>query len=377
MEFNTKAIAKYDDNVLIPFLNAVNPDNEEVAEVDLDYISHATGDYEKDFFNKLIASTSLNLITTINIKFNDGLCTEDLSEGQKKQILIKIALDIIADEKSLILLDEPDSSIHVSNKQKIKNLLDEYDNRNTILTTHSPTLTHHFDDKHITMIKDGKTENKTKQEIFSHISDGIWNYQEQSIFLSSTKDIILLVEGKHDKIHMEEAFKRLKGDYNELNFDIFSTDGASNLKQFAVGFANTDYDFEDKKIIAIFDDDQEGQSGMSKQNFEFLDSDKIITKLKSNSKFFGFLLPKRDAFKSECTIENMYQPSKYKEAFKKATEKRIGSDDFFNNKSIDKISKLIKDDAKNILADDCKNFIDDDFEHFKKLFDIIREIKEI
>jgi hypothetical protein len=67
------------------------------------------------------------------------------------------------------------------------------------------------------MINNGQIEDISKQEIFSHITDGIWNYQEQSIFLSSTKDIILLVEGKHDKIHIEEVFKRLKDDYEELN----------------------------------------------------------------------------------------------------------------------------------------------------------------
>lgn len=376
-EFNISAVKRYNDNVLKPFLNIINPNNLKIININLEKIYDITRDDEKYFFNKLISLTSLNLVTKITINFNDNLNTEDLSEGQKKQILIKVALDIIADEKSLILLDEPDASIHVSNKQKIKSLLDEYDNRNTILTTHSPTLTHHFSDNHITMIKDGQVEDRTKQEIISYISGGIWNYQEQSIFLSSTKDIILFVEGKHDKIHITEAFKRLKDEYPDLSFDIFSTDGATNLKQFAVGFANTDYDFEDKKIIAIFDDDQDGRSGMSKQNFEFIDEHKIITKLKANSNFFGFLLPKRDDFKAECTIENMYQPIKYKNAFKKATEKRMISDDFFTNKSIDKISKLIKDDAKNILADSCKDFDDNDFEHFTKLFELIKTIKDL
>ncbi|RLA72511.1 MAG: hypothetical protein DRG78_23745 [Epsilonproteobacteria bacterium] len=360
IEFNTRAILRYKDNVLKPFLSIINPENIKSISIDLKNLHKIAGYYEKDFFNILIALTSLNLITKINIQFNNGLFTEDLSEGQKKQILIKVALDIIADEKSLILLDEPDSSIHVSNKQKIKNLLDEYDNRNTILTTHSPTLTHHFPDNHITMINDGQIEDKTKQEIFSHISDGIWNYQEQSVFLSSTKDIILLVEGKHDKIHIEEAFKRVKDSYADLNFEVFNMHGVYNIKNFMSGMKKSfDIFDESKKYIGIFDYDEAGREAIYNNPIR-----KKYASLKGNTNFYHMYLPFRSE-SEDFEIESMYSQDIIKDAYKKAI------DDISSN--INKNS--IEDKAKTNLSDNCKDFDNNDFEHFKKLFDLIEKIR--
>ena len=214
----------------------------------------------------------------------------------------------------LVLFDEPDSHIHVSNKGDIKVILEEYPNRDTILTTYSPTLTHSFNDKHITMIVDGKIEDKTKQEVFSHITEGIWNYQEQSIFLSSTKDIILLVEGKHDKIHIEEAFKRLKNNYYELDFDVFDMHGETNIKHMLLGLANNGIDFDDKKIIAVFDNDGAGKKGFG-QNFKVIQGKEYKSLVDSNGNlsntFYGFLLPKTDGF----TIGNMHTGKKIKKHY--------------------------------------------------------------
>jgi len=363
-------------NILLGFLDILNPNSNLSITKTLEEIKDLfSDDYERDIFIKLTSCSNIGYIQNIKIQFNSFLNTEDLSEGQKKQILIKSMLDFIANEHSLILLDEPDSHIHVINKVHLKDLLYLYkDSRDTILTTHSPSLTHAFDSKHITMIVDGKIEDKTKQEIFSHVSDGIWNYQEQSIFLSSTKDMVLLVEGKHDKSHINEAFKRFKSDYSDLEFDIFYADGANNLKQLVLGFSTTDFDFESKKIIAIFDDDDDGRKGRSQQNFKKVTDD--IYSLKSNDDFYGILLPKRDDFSGECTIENMYEASKFKEAMNNVLLNRSANNNFFNT-GINDISKKIREDAKNYLMHKNHEFEDEDFNHFKKLFDLIKEIKRL
>jgi len=380
VKFNTTNISNFEDNSIVSFVKSLNIDEVSEKELSINELrNNQLISSEKDLFLKLMASvmdkmSKYKLIENITIKHNSNLTIESLSEGEKKQILIRTGLEIAADNNSLVLFDEPDANIHVANKGQIKDMLDEYNSRENILTTHSPTLTHKFDDKHIVMLNNGKIEDKSKQEIFSHITNGIWNYQEQSIFLSSTKDIILLVEGKHDKIHIKEAFKRLENEYEGLNFDIFSTDGSINLKQLVVGFSTTDYDFSDKKIIAIFDDDDEGRNGRSKKNFD-IQRDNPIAKLNSNEKFYGVLLPKRDGFDKECTIENMYDADKYKEAMNQVFSRRLNNEDFFENKSIDTISSKIKEDAKNQLANNCKGFDDNDFKHFKKLFDLILEIK--
>ncbi len=387
-KFNLRNFTRLQTGEILRLAKSLNPDNiPSVPYSNLNDIKtiFANFGHERDLFlllvGALLPSRDANkLILDIEIKFKklnaDVLLDVNcLSEGEKKLILVKMILEYLSFEKALILLDEPDSHIHIQNKKVFKELIASYKNRFSILTTHSPTLTHSFDDKHISMLNNGKIENKQKQEIFSHITDGIWNYQEQLVFLSSTKNIILLVEGKHDKIHIEEAFKRLKNNYQTLNFEIFSTDGATNLKQLVVGFATSDYDFEHKKVIAIFDDDQEGKKGLSRENFEPIAQNNLINKLKSNNKFYGFLLPKQSGFTSECTIENMYTSDKYQMALNQVLERRMQTPTFFNNKSIDNISKAIKDDAKNQLANNCKEFVPEDFEHFKELFNLIKEIQ--
>ncbi|PUE64246.1 ATP-dependent nuclease [Arcobacter lacus] len=376
---NIQIFFEFDQSLVkkqLSFLNILSQEKDELHYTlesfkELDYLPH-----EKDLFVHFAGMVGQRkLIKKLKIN-NNGIDTIHLSEGEKKQILIRVALEILADEDSLILLDEADAFIHVSNKLQLKNLLKQYTNRESILTTHSPTLTHSFEDKHIMMLNNGQIEDKQKQEIFSHITDGIWNYQEQSVFLSSTKNIILLVEGKHDKVHIEEAFKRLKNDYQDLEFDIFQMNGEANIKHMILGLANNGVDFETKKIIAIFDNDKAGIKSFG-ENFKKIEG-KTYKKLIDNdgnlsSIFFGFLLPKKISCNYDFTIENMYDGGKYKDALKKAFENR--TDDSFFNDFVDDISKQIKEDAKNLLADNCKSFEDVDFAHFKELFKLIKEVK--
>lgn len=389
LEFDQKNLTRFNKskaNYVTYFIASLQDEENQTINLSIDefkkksgYLSHSDL-YKNLSIAYLPHDLNYKLITKLELFFTDDTNVSDLSEGEKKQIIIKCMLRILANNTSLILLDEPDAHIHIKNKSNLKNLFFDDEGKvhaNSIITTHSPTLTHLFEQKHIIMMNNGVIENRNKQEILSQITDGIWNYHEQSFFLSSTKDMILLVEGKHDKIHIEEAYKRLKHEYPDISFDIFSTDGANNLKQFALGFSTTDYDLGDKKVIAIFDDDMDGRKGMSRENFDPLPQNNQITKLKSNNLFFGFLLPKQDGFTAECTIEHMYPPEKYQIALNKVVERRMKNTNFFNNKSIDNISKALKDDSKNQLADDCKSFHDNDFAHFKKLFNLIREIKNV
>lgn len=385
ISFNKKTLEKFiksNPNRVTDINNKLSQDKNEI-EVDLDEFNDLV-EYEshKRLFNILAASylpESIDdkIISKIELVFEDGLSTKDLSEGEKKKILIKLVTNILGDQDSLLLLDEPDSYLHVANKSQVKDLISENDQLEVILTTHSPTLTHVFDDRHIIMINNGKNENKNKQEIFSYISNGIWNYQEQSIFLSSMKNVILLVEGKHDQIHIKEAFSRYASEYNTLSFDIFQMNGESNIKHMLLGLINNGVDFNDKKIIAIFDNDKAGKDSF-KNNFKAI-QDKNYKRLVDNNgnesnTFFGLLLPKKENFANDFTIENMYTGEKFKNAMNKTFQRRIDSI-FFEN-FVDDISKQIKEDAKNQLADDCTTFDNTDFNHFKKLFDLIIDIKD-
>src|SRR5690606_17276724 len=82
------------------------------------------------------------IINDIQIKFNDHLSIESLSEGEKKLLLLKSAFEFAEQEDSLFILDEPDAHIHINNKDKITSIVEPYKvNRQIVITTHSPTVT--------------------------------------------------------------------------------------------------------------------------------------------------------------------------------------------------------------------------------------------
>ena len=207
------------------------------------------------------------------------------------------------------------------------------------------------------------------------LTNGTWSYQEQSIFLNSKNDI-LLVEGKHDKIHIKEALKHFSDEYPELKFDIFDMNGATNIRQLLIGLSNSGY-IKNKKVIGLYDDDKEGRDAV---NANFDKTQKPILQLKSNNAeppstvFFGLLYPSPPDWKGDYTVENFYDGIKYEEAYTEALNKTKG---FFLNKPIDEVATDIKLKSKNILADNVSNFVKEDFERFKHLFDLLKNIKSI
>lgn len=304
-----------------------------------------------------------------------------LSEGEKKLLSVFTMLEVLGDESSLMIYDEPDSQIHISRKSEIKKLVERYDNRQHIITTHSPTLAKTFfdpqehlnylakdDDGNVTRIK------KDKCDLIAELTDNIWNISDQNTFLASTKPITLLVEGKTDKIHIEEAFKRLKGSYPELDFDVFAMNTCERIKDVLVGLSKSlgsDIDWGGRKIIGIMDNDGAGVDAIHKMK---INNPNKYDALGASRNFYIFLLPKNDGFEDGFTIENCYSPDKYEQAVVQAVSDKQGH---FAGLSIDKIANDIKNKSKTILADRCKTFDNNDFEGFKPIFDIIKAIIQL
>jgi predicted ATP-dependent endonuclease of OLD family/predicted transport protein len=316
------------------------------------------------------------IINDIVIEFNDVLTVADFSEGEKKLLLIKGALEFAGQEDSIFILDEPDSHIHINNKEQITKSFEPYQhNRQIIITTHSPTLTQCMKDENVYMLNSGKIEDKNRQDIIQGVAGDFWNKHQQNSFLSSKKPIILLVEGKHDKLHIVNAYNKLSDEYPTLDFDIFSLGGESKIHPFMNGLYEANIK-NDAIYIGIYDNDNAGTTTLNKAGFESDNNNCGYRKLKKDktehNHFFAFPLIKPDGFTKDCTIENMFVPEKYEEAFKEALSKSIGH---FSNKSIDDINKDIKENSKNVLADNSKSFDKEDFLHFRKLFDLIKSIK--
>ena len=372
--FNKANYKSYKDSIVKQFISKIDKKQEYTLE-ELRTIIEQEGytliDVYKFFY---IAFTPANqkMLQDIVIKYNnENLEIEDFSEGEKKMILIKAALEFAAQEDSLFILDEPDAHIHLSNKMQIKKVLEEYEqNRQVIITTHSPTLTDCLDNESIYMLDRGKLISAEKQKVLENISGEFWNRFQQNTFISSKSPIILLVEGKTDKVHINNAYKALKDEYSDLKFDIFSVNGADNLKPFLVGLREINFETE-KLFIAVFDYDKKGNAGYG--SFE-KDENKGFKKLNSSAlSYFGVRIPKPEKIEYAYTIETMYEYVKWEEAYLQAVKNTLGKTE---NKSISKYSEGILETAKNILAENSNSFVKEDFKNFRKLFDLIREIAQ-
>lgn len=397
--YDNKYILSWKHNAIVQMIENLNsikgigmisPDACEYKSID-ELKTHLSYLDERTFFHWMYAATmplDKKAIKEIDIQLelNDGtiINIDELSEGEKKYLLIKTILEIISTEDSILLFDEPDAHIHISRKAELKTLLQPYNNRETIITTHSPTLAMCFENFHIEGL--GKDINghtisigRDKEELVSQITNGLWSVHEQNAFLASNKPISLLVEGKTDKIHLQEAFKHLKQDYPNLEFDIFAMNSSKHIREVLIGLSSSEIDWK-KKFIGIFDNDQAGCND-TKSGFDCESIDGKIKHIKRNDgvpskSFYAFLLPKKNEFRENMafTIENCYSSDKYQGALKQAMVEKEGH---FGGLSIDRIADDLKNKAKMILAEQAKSFDMMDFDGFKPVFDLIDKIRTL
>jgi Fe-S cluster assembly ATPase SufC len=376
-DFNTANYANYTNSSVKAFINLIDKKSEYNIDELKKIILECPFSLDEIYKYLYLAFTpdKKKMLENITIKYNDyNLDIEDFSEGEKKMLLIKAALEFAGLEDSLFLLDEPDAHIHLSNKIQIKNVFKEYlDTRQVILTTHSPTLTDTLDEDSLFMLNTGNLVHHKKQEIIENVSGEFWNKFQQNAFIASKKPIILLVEGKHDKIHIHNAFETLKGDYPQLDFQCFVLNGETKIQPFLSGLYESDF-YTDKLYIGVYDNDGAGDKSFNngfekvKDNFKKLKE----SNLKENNSYFAIKLPKPNEITCDCTIETLYELEKFEEAIQSATQNALGH---LKNKSIDEITKGIKEQAKNILSENSQTFNVEDFKNFRTLFDLLLEIQ--
>jgi Fe-S cluster assembly ATPase SufC len=378
-DFNKLNYENYNDSTVKHFFQTIDKRNE-YSLVELKKIIF-DGPYSLDQIYKFLyigfTPDKKKMLENIVIKFNnENIDIKDFSEGEKKMLLIKAALEFAGLEDSLFILDEPDAHIHLNNKTQIKKVFENYkENRQIIFTTHSPTLTDSLEEESLFMLNSGKLVPENKQEILKSVSGDFWNKFQQNAFLASKKPIILLVEGKHDKEHITNAFSELGEEYQDLNFEIFPLNTETNIQPFMRGLYESEFE-TGKLYIGLFDNEKKIIGDLSNpknyQKIEGKDFKKILENQKPNNNYFVLTLPKPEGINCECTIETLYDSSKFEEAYQQALKNRIGN---FVNKSISDVNENILKDAKNILSEKSKEFIKSDFKNFKKLFELITEIK--
>lgn len=401
MSFNLQNILKCNNLLLKTFVQKINPNNSEEEtygfiefysalfdEVSKEEITLALGSGE------FVSSSNLNineisnnivnafmpkrdkLISNIRIVLPDGVENGNLSEGEKKFILLKFVLDIVADENSLILLDEPDAHIHEGRKRPIYELLQKYCfeyNRQVILTTHSPTLTHFANDKHIVMVQNNENGDVgvipyEKIMAIDNLTGGIWSAIEQNLFLVSKKTI-LLFEGKSDIAFIERAiniFKNRDEIYKVLDFDMLSFNGTGNALDFHSRLRNL-IGYE-KKVIICFDRDEAGSSSAKKLTTVSISRETYSHIWESNTCIL--LLPKRTGSNQLNFVIEDYFPKSIIDA---EIEQRLLE---YRNGSSSDLPRDLRDPIKSAMERNCNanEYPESHYDGFQVLMDKLCEI---
>ena len=225
--------------------------------------------YEKqlfDYFVQAYMPKDKKVIKNIELIYN-GFSAKELSEGEKKLILIRAVLSFVADENSLILFDEPDANIHEGRKQQLYNLFTKYCkfDRQMVVATHSPILAQLAKDKELIMLEleDDKSTILTDEKIekIKRLSETSWDVIGQGMMLKSNKPLVVF-EGKTDVMYVKRALELLKQTmprYSTIDIDFLNANGAGNVKSFIDNLK--ELISENKRIIVFFDRDNAGRDG--------------------------------------------------------------------------------------------------------------------
>ena len=185
----------------------------------------------------------------------------NLSLGE--QIIISLIMWQYEDttlDSTILLLDEPDAHL---NPKMVKMLIDilknvvvkEFDCQ-VIMTTHSLSSVAYCEDNDLFFMEDGNIRTIDKKEAIEKLSDGIMTFDNAMSVITriqKSNKPTLMVEGKLDKLHIENFYKLSK---KEIPFDIIDCGSAAKMHHFAVAFHQLK--IPKGRILFLCDYDKEG-----------------------------------------------------------------------------------------------------------------------
>ena len=391
---------KYFDDVnelLKTFINRINPDHKSKIECNLEDLHNsifysALTDENGNILvdengNKLLAEIGITdtevfqnltqaympknekIIKDIIIQIDDDITVEQLSEGEKKLILVKTVLEILSDEKTLVLMDEPDAHLHEGRKPALCNMMREYPNRQIVIATHSPIMAQIANEKELLMLdhEGGKSTLLTEEKIdkIKHLTGTSWDVIGQGMMLKSKRPLVVF-EGKTDVKYVKRAIDLLKNDnpsYDQLQVDFMSAGGADNMQFFITDLLEVIPN--SKKVIVFFDRDNEGQTGAATL-LNLTTSDEAIAHyddVKQNNLTVSFIPYKTGVTGGDFLIEDYFSWDK---TVKPMVDKAI-ENSHHPFKNLPKLSSRIKKG----LEDKHMTFAKEEFEGFITLLDKI------
>lgn len=355
-EFDLNKLKRNRNERAKQILQIINPNKEESVDINLETyesIKNYCG-YEADmFFNMLVLTLykDYKIITNLTLKCKNSIEIRDLSEGEKKLLLVYGAINLLSGE-NLYLLDEPDAHLHEGRKREMFDLLQQDVNNHFVVSSHSPTLTKLFDYEHVILLE--KTDEGCKvsygdvANTISKLTDGEWKYIEQVMLFENSRPLIL-VEGPGDVKYIHKAIEILSEDEKEYEIlkstDILHCGGASNIQR-TINEIRTSLP-EGKKIIALFDNDEAGRTELKKAIGKGKDRKDIKTYKKEGVVYLK--LPKTSRYgEKDFVIEDYFSETMIRNTISAIID---NSDDTFNG-----IPKDLKQKVKDKLESDLDEY---------------------
>lgn len=324
------------------------------------------------------------LITNINIKLGT-FEFDSLSEGEKKMLLIACITQILGDEDSLVLLDEPDAHTHVAMKKELLKSITQFQGQ-TIMTTHSPMFLNKrwegYNEDNVFYMHEGRIENTKPLKYLSELTDNEVDYFEGSFILSSKK--ILVVEGKYDDKYLKKAidvFAKIDEKYHKLDdIAIFSANSASAAEVIYNQILSPCIS-QIEKVVFLFDYDDAGWKSGWKKIDAIREKDPKVLPIFYQNNYSSASYPTSDndvkkANGSKCEIKNansfmvedLFSENSYNSVtnivLRSKTHKDFRNIKFEEGKSTaEAIKKYIE---KNYLS-----FIDEWYDGFKPVLDML------
>lgn len=374
-KFDIQNIKKNHNPMAKEILDYLNPDSQEEVEFSVEQIAKLQDicGYEQDVFYNLLALVlykQFKIITDFKVIFKDGKTIRELSEGEKKLILIYGVTRIIEGE-CLFLLDEPDAHIHEGRKKEIYDLIKNaaYENQ-FVVTSHSPTMTNHFDINELFVLtkNGGKVSllEEGKKQAIARLTNGEWSYIDQTVFFDNKKPLVI-VEGKSDIDLIRQAVKEFSKQkeyerYTKIDYEFLAAGGTGNIQDFYEKIKDIN---ADKEIIILCDNDKAGDDAIKKfDNTAETEIDRVGYKI--IDKIVLTKLPKMEHVSGAFVIED-YLP---KSVLDNAAERLLANEQYKSFSSF----PTIKQDIKKEIGDKAKTYSYEELKNMKVLLDLLYDI---
>ena len=169
----------------------------------------------------------------------------DLSSGEKQLFLRTLSIKMLEPKNSIILIDEPELSLHPKWQQRIIEVYKKIgENNQIIIATHSPHILGSVSSKNIFILyrdENGKIEAKTGDELYSSYGQPVDRVLKDIMGLESVrtpkieKDLEelrkLVDEDKYETKEFKEKYNELLEILGNTDEDLFLIDMDAKLKQ--------------------------------------------------------------------------------------------------------------------------------------------------